>query len=96
MTRTRILSQIRHIVVVMLENRSFDNMCGWLYRDAPQPSLYLPASSASIPFDGLRAGLLTRSRKHIFTDGPVQHIRPSIERTQPICRTLIRKRITRM
>lgn len=25
-----ILPQIRHIIVVMLENRSFDNMCGWL------------------------------------------------------------------
>jgi hypothetical protein len=37
-----ILPQIRHIVAVMLENRSFDNMCGWLYRQAPPPSLYLP------------------------------------------------------
>jgi phospholipase C len=26
---------IRHIVVLMLENRSFDNLLGWLYADAP-------------------------------------------------------------
>ena len=27
-------AQIAHVVVVMMENRSFDNLAGWLYRDA--------------------------------------------------------------
>jgi phospholipase C len=37
-----ILPQIQHIVVVMLENRSFDNMCGWLYKPGTtQPSQFL-------------------------------------------------------
>ena len=54
----QILPQIRHIVVLMLENRSFDNMCGWLYRDNPQPSQYLPATAAQKPFNGLHSGLV--------------------------------------
>ena len=43
----QVLPQIKHIVVVMLENRSFDNLCGWIYRDpqGPTPSLFLPAGS---------------------------------------------------
>ena len=28
-------AQIEHVVVLMLENRSFDNMLGWLYPDDP-------------------------------------------------------------
>jgi phospholipase C len=37
------LAKIRHIVVVMLENRSFDNMLGWLYADQLNvPPLNLP------------------------------------------------------
>ena len=35
------MAEIEHVVVLMLENRSFDNMLGWLYRDRPD-------------FDGLR------------------------------------------
>ena len=63
-----ILSQIRHIVVVMLENRSFDNMCGWLYRDGPAPSQFLPASSATKPYDGLRQGLFNPVNESWFAN----------------------------
>lgn len=35
------MARIEHVVVLMLENRSFDCMLGWLYRDRPD-------------FDGLR------------------------------------------
>jgi phospholipase C len=52
-----ILPQIKHIIVVMLENRSFDNICGWLYKPgvAPaQPSQFLPAGTSS-EFDGLKS-----------------------------------------
>lgn len=31
------LARIDHIVVLMLENRSFDNLLGWLYDDEPPP-----------------------------------------------------------
>ena len=51
-----ILPQIKHIIVVMLENRSFDNICGWLYKPGtkPQPSQFLPPSSAN-EYDGLKS-----------------------------------------
>jgi len=39
------LEKIQHIVVLMLENRSFDSMVGWLYDPANQP-----------PFDKIPAG----------------------------------------
>jgi phospholipase C len=48
------LAKIQHIVVVMLENRSFDNMLGYLYADQGNvPPLNLPASGTP-SFDGLR------------------------------------------
>jgi phospholipase C len=31
------LARIDHIVVLMLENRSFDNLLGWLYDEEPPP-----------------------------------------------------------
>ncbi|HEX3471037.1 MAG TPA: alkaline phosphatase family protein [Silvibacterium sp.] len=50
-----ILPQIKHIIVVMLENRSFDNICGWLYKQgATPPSQFLPASSPQ-QFNGLKS-----------------------------------------
>jgi phospholipase C len=32
-----VMDQIEHIVVLMLENRSFDSMLGWLYEDPTKP-----------------------------------------------------------
>ena len=43
------LQRIKHIVMLMLENRSFDNLLGWLYDTAP------PARGQ--PFEGLNRGL---------------------------------------
>ncbi|MBV8517694.1 MAG: hypothetical protein JO197_09865 [Acidobacteria bacterium] len=45
------LSQIEHIVVVMLENRSFDNVLGWLYDARNAPPFQTPPNDAT--FDGL-------------------------------------------
>jgi phospholipase C len=45
--RTNSLSSINHIVVLMLENRSFDHMLGFLYTDAGN------VSPAGQPFEGL-------------------------------------------
>ncbi|HLW55454.1 MAG TPA: alkaline phosphatase family protein [Candidatus Angelobacter sp.] len=62
-----ILPQIEHIVVVMLENRSLDNMCGWLYADAgAQPKLFLPAGSPAA-YNGLRPELWNPSNSSFFT-----------------------------
>jgi phospholipase C len=68
----RILSQIEHIIVVMLENRSFDNMCGWLYRDAPPPANFLPVTTSSRPYQGLRNDLFNPVDESYFTSGSGQ------------------------
>ncbi|HUE24807.1 MAG TPA: alkaline phosphatase family protein [Bryobacteraceae bacterium] len=56
------LSAINHIVVLMLENRSFDHMLGFLYADSGN------VSSAGQPFEGL-----TGKESNLGADGkPVQ------------------------
>lgn len=66
----KILPQIQNIVVVMFENRSIDNLCGWLYSDpAQQPSLYLPAGSRT-SYDGLSDTLWNPSNASYFTGQP--------------------------
>jgi phospholipase C len=53
---TPVMPQIKNIVFLMLENRSLDNVLGWLYRggtDRPQ-SVYPAASSPD--YDGLATG----------------------------------------
>src|SRR5579872_3034326 len=46
------LKNIEHIVVVMFENRSFDNLLGWLYNDQVAPSYNIPPKSPPT-FEGL-------------------------------------------
>jgi phospholipase C len=65
-----IFPQINNVVVVMFENRSFDNICGWLYADGlPQPSLYLPSNSPK-RFDGLEPSLWNPSNASYFNGEP--------------------------
>src|SRR5271170_6061634 len=62
-----ILPQIKHIVVVMLENRSFDNICGWLYKQGTTPpSQFLPASSPQ-QFNGLKSSYFNPVSPLYFT-----------------------------
>ena len=63
-----ILAQIKHVVVVMLENRSCDNLCGWLYA-SQAPSLFLPAGS-SAAFDGLNPRTFNPSNADYFHGNP--------------------------
>jgi phospholipase C len=59
------LSKIEHIVVLMLENRSFDNLLGWLYGPANDPPFnILPAD-----FDGLSGKDLSNTAP----DGAIVH-----------------------
>ncbi|NIE63649.1 phosphoesterase [Burkholderia sp. Ax-1719] len=59
------LQSIKHVVVVMFENRSFDTMLGGLYPNGANgagPVNFLPASSAGQAFDGLTPGLSNPSK----------------------------------
>lgn len=52
---TSLMSKIEHVVVAMMENRSFDNLLGWLYAAQDnQPPHVLPSDSTPF-FDGLSA-----------------------------------------
>lgn len=64
----KILPQIKHIVVVMLENRSLDNMCGWLYSGDNKPARFLPAGSTQ-KFDGLDSSMMNPSNASYFLSG---------------------------
>ena len=45
--------RVLRLIVVMLENRSFDNMCGWLYGgDRGTPKAFLPSGNND-PYEGL-------------------------------------------
>ena len=46
--KSNIKKKIKHVVVLMLENRSADNLIGWLYDDDCKPRHFLPAGSPEI------------------------------------------------
>lgn len=51
------MANLKHVVVVMLENRSFDNMVGWFYSSqGNQPPVNLPPTPAPT-YDGLTPDL---------------------------------------
>src|SRR5580698_8601619 len=50
---------IKHVVYLMMENRSFDNLLGWLYDGSSAPAVtYVPDPSPAVKFQGLTAELL--------------------------------------
>jgi phospholipase C len=50
---------IAHVVFDMTENRSFDNLLGWLYDDLNnQPSYNIPDPTPTV-FEGLRTGVFS-------------------------------------
>lgn len=69
----QILAPIEHIVVVMLENRSLDNMLGTLYTGGAAPSVVLPAGGAP-SFDGLRPGLTNPANPGYFNGDSPQSV----------------------
>ncbi|HWX00775.1 alkaline phosphatase family protein [Collimonas sp.] len=72
----KILPQVEHIVVVMLENRSLDNMLGWLYADGSAPAVVLPNAGAR-QFDGLHADMWNPANAGYFTGEAPQKVMAS-------------------
>jgi phospholipase C len=66
---TPVLPQIKNIVFLMLENRSLDNLLGWLYRDGQPAHVFPPGSPAT--YDGLIAGKYSNPA-YVWT-GKVKH-----------------------
>ena len=48
------MAKIEHVVLLMLENRSFDSMLGWAYEKGDAPSLNIPAAPSDDLFRGLQ------------------------------------------
>ena len=49
------MENIEHVVVVMFENRSFDNLLGWLYDNQTNPPKFNLPPQSTPTFDGLTA-----------------------------------------
>ncbi len=47
------MSEIKHIVYLMLENRSVDQLLGWLYDEQNPPKVNIPAQTPPT-YDGLK------------------------------------------
>jgi phospholipase C len=67
-----ILPQIKHVVVLTLENRSFDNLLGWLYDGTPgnSPACYIPNISPP-PFNGLASNSYFNKNSAVNGGAPV-------------------------
>jgi phospholipase C len=52
------LKDIEHIVLVMMENRSFDNLLGWLYDENNRPAFNIPDQQPPT-FEGLKPNTIT-------------------------------------
>lgn len=69
---TPILPGIEHLIVVMLENRSFDNILGALYANS-SPQMFLPAGS-NPRYEGLQPGLGNPANSSYFSGAPAQTV----------------------
>jgi phospholipase C len=66
-----ILPQIKHVVVLMFENRSFDNLLGWLYDGGDDvPGCYIPDGTPET-FNGLTEGTYANSDPAVCDGKPV-------------------------
>jgi phospholipase C len=85
-------TSVEHIIVLMLENRSFDHMCGWFGRgDGLQPTMFNrrdPANPASpkvlVTKDADWLGDLTVDPSHAVLDVNVQLFGRTIEPSPPV------------
>lgn len=88
---TLMQSEIKHVVVLMLENRSFDNVLGWLYEKNDPSVVYIPPTDQR-PFLGLSDDMLSQftnevkdsQGKVIFSSPPIKGV-PSVSAGPYLC-----------
>jgi len=68
------MSEIIKHVVVMLENRSFDNVLGWLYEN-DTPDYFIPPGT-SLRYEGLYKNELEKYANPVTIKGLTQSILP--------------------
>ncbi len=83
----RIIPQIEHVVVLMLENRSLDNLLGWLYADQenrPVHNVPMPPKDGKAYYDGLVEGKFSNPDQHGVEHLVVQGTRScNVPKTDP-------------
>jgi len=81
------LKNIKHIVVLMLENRSFDNLLGWLYDDEKPPrGQSFEGLNPSIwnPLDNIDAdGIAFTEQVYVTRNGESRHSKPWHKKAEP-------------
>lgn len=80
-------NEIKHVVILLLENRSFDNVLGWLYSETDAPENFVPGS-VEPKFLGLSEEMLGQyinelrnSRGELVFSSPPVKGTPSLEGT---------------
>jgi phospholipase C len=63
------MSNIAHVAVLMFENRSFDNVLGWLYGPGKPPSQVIGGNAGDPPFFGLTPGSFWNPSNATFFSG---------------------------
>ena len=87
------MSRIKNLVVVMMENRSFDNLLGWLYGPGNSPSQVIGGRASDPSFFGLAPGSYWNPSNASFFQGrrrrrsSRQKARPGHHRTRSPIRT---------
>ncbi|HET8996307.1 MAG TPA: alkaline phosphatase family protein, partial [Acetobacteraceae bacterium] len=76
-----VLPRIKHVVVLMFENRSFDNLLGWLY-DGPAeaPAHFVPDNTPHV-FNGLKADTYANAAPKVHNGEPVPATKGTTEWT---------------
>jgi phospholipase C len=69
------MSRIAHLVVVMMENRSFDNFLGWLYAPGNPPAKVIGGTAGDPSFFGLSPGSYWNpSNASFFQGAPAEKV----------------------
>lgn len=81
---TLMQNNIKHVVVLMLENRSYDNVLAWLYNEHDAPQTFIPDSTEPV-YKGLSEATLQFYTNHlkdssgniVFSSPPIKGV-PSV------------------
>ena len=86
------MSRIKNLVVVMMENRSFDNLLGWLYGPGTPPAQVIGGRAGDPSFFGLTPGSYWNPANASFFQGerPRRSSRPKARPARPRSRSPIR------
>jgi phospholipase C len=85
------MDKIEHVVLLMMENRSFDSLLGWLYDDKRPPAKHIPAlKTGQRAYEGL-SDIRRQEYENVDASGSIKTM-PTKERKGSVCRISLRER----